>query len=77
MDHRNVDPSQYVQIRLTVHRYGAEGLSYGIVIRTVGGGLRRDQMRARGVVSLPLDSAALADPVKALQAVIHSLGPQH
>lgn len=67
------DPSNYVQVRLTVHRYGDEGISYAVVVRTVGGGQRRDQMRARGVALPPPESAALTDPVRALQAAVDAL----
>jgi hypothetical protein len=69
----NADPSNYVQVRLTVHRYGERGIAYAVVVRTVGGGLRRDQMRARGVAPSPPDSAASTDPVEALRAALDHL----
>lgn len=72
----NADPSSYVQVRLTVHRYGDDRVSYAVVVRTVGGGQRRDQMRARGVAPSPPDSAAATDPVAALRAALDELDRQ-
>jgi hypothetical protein len=70
---RKLDPSSYVQIRLTINRAGEGQLSWGLVVRTVGGGQRRDQLRARGVADSPPQGLASSDPVEALLAIARQI----